>query len=493
MKEFSKDQIIDKSQLRIKLNDLQYRYDVYQMINIFLPFKDILFVEDGEADFEFIIDEDEVLINSQIINKSYKVHKKYKFKDEIKKGIFLYFEEITGKFMPWGTRIGIRPSKIAMSMLMEGKKDEEIIEYFKETSLTDFEKAKLCIEVAKREIKYINPNKNKVSLFISMAFCPTRCLYCSFASNPIGGFKKDIVEEYLGALRKEISTISQYLKEKNISIHTIYFGGGTPTAIDEEQFHSLMNHIYDNFILGFEPEEFTVECGRPDSITYKKLESMKKYGVTRISINPQTMNDETLKLIGRNHSYSDIIEVFKLARTMGFDDINMDVIVGLPGEKTAHVRKTCEYIRELKPDSFTVHGLSVKRASRLYENIINNIKYEIATQGELNLMFKETSNLAKDLDMKPYYMYRQKNMVGNMENVGYSKHGKESIYNIEMMEDKETIVAVGADAVTKVVYLENGKIERCGNVKDVYDYIKRIDEMIEKKINLLETLYYNGD
>lgn len=492
MLELLKEQIIGKSQLRIKLNNLQYRYDVYQMINIFLPFKDILFLED-EPDFEVFIDETEILIKSKILNKYYKINEKYKFKDEIKKAIFTYFEEITDKVMPWGTRIGIRPSKIAMSMLMEGKTDEEIIEYFRETSLTNSEKAKLCIEVAKRELKYISPNEKKVSVYLSMAFCPTRCLYCSFASNPIGGFKKEVVENYLKALKKEIAVISQYLKKRKLSIHTLYFGGGTPTAISEEQFDILMKYIYDNLIIDFNPEEFTVECGRPDSITYKKLKSMKDYGVTRISINPQTMNNETLKLIGRNHTYSDIIEIFELARKMEFDHINMDIIVGLPGEKIEHVKKTCDYIRELDPDSFTVHGLSVKRASRLYENIINNIKYEIAAQSELNLMFKETLKLANDLNMRSYYMYRQKNMVGNMENVGYGKIGKESIYNIEMMEDKETIIALGADAVTKVVYLESGKIERCGNVKDVHDYINRIDEMIEKKINLLETLYCNED
>ncbi|MFX0547980.1 coproporphyrinogen III oxidase [Hathewaya histolytica] len=480
--------VTSKVELRVKLNDFNYRYDVYQMINIFLPFKNIVF-QDENPDFEVIIEENYVMVKSESMDRIFKFKDELKLKQEVKKSVFKYFEELTGKFMPWGTLIGIRPSKIAMSMLIEGVSEEDIIKYFKNVYISSKEKTELCIEVAKREMKYIKPNNEKVSIYIGMPFCPTRCLYCSFAANPIAGFKKEIIEDYLNTLKKEIEAISSYLKKRNLKLETLYFGGGTPTSINDDQFEDLMKYIHKFFIQDFNVKEVTVECGRPDSITYKKLETMRKYEVTRISINPQTMNDNTLKLIGRNHNSCDILKVFKLARELQFKDINMDIIVGLPGEKLSDVQKTCSHIKELKPDSFTVHGLSVKRASRLYENVINNIKYELATQNELNLMFKETELLAQDLQMKPYYMYRQKNMVGNMENIGYSKEGKESIYNIEMMEDKQTIVALGADAVTKVVYLESGKIERFGNVKDVKEYINRINEMIEKKIELLDNLY----
>lgn len=480
--------VTSKVELRVKLNDFNYRYDVYQMINIFLPFKNIVF-QDENPDFEVIIEENYVMVKSESMDRIFKFEDELKLKQEVKKSVFKYFEELTGKLMPWGTLIGIRPSKIAMSMLIEGVSEEDIIKYFKNVYISSKEKAELCIEVAKREMKYIKPKNEKVSIYIGMPFCPTRCLYCSFAANPIVGFKKEIIEDYLNALKKEIEAISSYLKKRNLKLETLYFGGGTPTSINDDQFEDLMKYIHKFFIQEFNVKEVTVECGRPDSITYKKLETMKKYEVTRISINPQTMSDNTLKLIGRNHNSCDILKVFKLARELQFKDINMDIIVGLPGEKLSDVQKTCSHIKELKPDSFTVHGLSVKRASRLYENIINNIKYELATQNELNLMFKETELLAQDLQMKPYYMYRQKNMVGNMENIGYSKEGKESIYNIEMMEDKQTVVALGADAVTKVVYLESGKIERFGNVKDVKEYINRINEMIEKKIELLDNLY----
>lgn len=477
-----------KQEIIVRLNDLTYRYDVYHMINIFIPFRDIKFEEEN-CHYDIFIDKDKVKITSNELEKEFIIDKRLKVKESIKISIFKYFEEITNKYMPWGTLIGIRPSKRAMLMLQEGTSEEKIINYFQKSSLTSEEKAKLCIEVAKREMQYMNPCKNKVSIYIGMAFCPTRCLYCSFAANPIGKFKNEVVEGYLEALKKEISSVSSYIKQHNLSIHTVYFGGGTPTSINNQQFEGVMKKIYNSFIKEFKVEEFTVECGRPDSITDEKLLSMKKYMVTRISINPQTMNDETLKLIGRNHSSEDIIRIFNKARELRFEDINMDMIVGLPGEKLEHVKKTCDFIKQFKPDSFTVHGLSVKRASRLYENILNNIRYELADQNELNKMFNETSKLANELGMRPYYMYRQKNMVGNMENIGYANETKESIYNIEMMEDKETIIALGADAVTKVVYLENDKIERFGNIKDVREYISRIDEMIEKKIKLLDTLY----
>lgn len=476
------------NEIVVKLNNLDYRYDVYQMINIFLSFRDIKF-DDENFTYEVIVDEDKVIINSQYLSREYILDKKLKLKEELKIILYKYFQEITGKNMPWGTLIGIRPSKRAMNMIIEGKSEEDIIKYFKEVTLTSEEKAKLCIDVARREMKYMNPSKDMVSIYIGMAFCPTRCLYCSFAANPIGKFKANIVQEYINALNKEIIEISKYVKEHNLKIHTVYFGGGTPTSVNDDQFNQVMKNIYEGFLLNGDVSEFTVECGRPDSISSAKLDTMKKYSVSRISINPQSMNDETLKLIGRNHTAEDIIRVFNEARKLGFKDINMDMIIGLPGEKLKHVEKTLNYIKKLKPDSFTIHGLSVKRASRLYENIINNVKYEIAPQEELNKMFLATSMLAKEMNMYPYYMYRQKNMVGNMENIGYAHSDKESIYNIEMMEDKETIIALGADAVTKVVYIDDDKLERFANIKDVREYVNRIDEMIHKKIELLDTLY----
>ncbi len=324
-----------------------------------------------------------------------------------------------------------------------------------------------------------------------MAFCPTRCLYCSFAANPIQGKLKKEVDNYINALKIEIKAINSYVREKDLKIETVYFGGGTPTSVSNEQFEDLMKDIYNSFVENRDLKEFTVECGRPDSITKEKLKTMKKYNVSRISINPQTMNDKTLKAIGRNHSVEDVKDKFNLARDLGFDNINMDIIIGLPNEGITEVENTCNLIKNLKPDSLTVHGMSIKRASKLYENLVLKETIKIENQENLNAMYEISKSLAKDLNMKPYYMYRQKNMVGNMENVGFSVLGKESIYNIQMIEDSQSIIAIGADAVSKVVYLTEGKnrIERFANIKDVKEYISRIDDMVKGKIELLNTLY----
>jgi oxygen-independent coproporphyrinogen-3 oxidase len=251
-----------------------------------------------------------------------------------------------------------------------------------------------------------------------------------------------------------------------------------------------MHLIYSCLISEKNIKEFTVECGRPDSITENKLKSMKEFKVDRISINPQTMNDDTLKKIGRNHTAEDVRDKYNMARKLGFQNINMDIIVGLNGEDLTHIEKTCESLFDLSPDSITVHGLSIKRASRLHESILNNKVVDSLSQDEINKMYERTAELAHNLDMKPYYMYRQKNMFGNMENVGYAKPSKEGIYNIQMIEEKQTIIAAGADAVSKVVFPDENRIERFANVKDVKEYINRIDEMINKKIKLLDSLYH---
>ncbi|KYH36016.1 oxygen-independent coproporphyrinogen-III oxidase-like protein HemZ [Clostridium tepidiprofundi DSM 19306] len=471
--------------IKINLNDMQYRYDVYHIVKLFFDFSSIEFV-DEECDYKVDIYDNRLNIASGNDVKEFLFDERFTIKEEVKKAVFKYFSTRTNKELPWGTLIGIRPSKIAMKMLEQGKNYDDIIRYFNDAYLTRRDKAKLCIEVAENEKKYLNTNSNMVSIYIGMPFCPTRCLYCSFASNPIHK-SKELIIPYLETLKYEITQISRYIDNKGLKIQSVYFGGGTPTSVNDENFEEIMKTISEYFVLNRDIQEFTVECGRPDSITINKLQTMKRYSVDRISINPQSMNDETLRLIGRNHNCYDIIEKYEMARSLGFDNINMDIIVGLPGEKLSHIENTCEKILKLKPDSLTVHGLSIKRASRLYENIINNLRYEIPKQHELNKMYERTARLAYELSMKPYYMYRQKNMVGNMENIGYSLEGKECIYNIEMIEDRQTIIALGADSVSKVVYNDTGKIDRFGNVKDVKEYLKRIDEMIKNKLKLLDS------
>ncbi|MDB2105657.1 coproporphyrinogen III oxidase [Clostridium paraputrificum] len=473
--------------INIKLNDLKYRYDVYQMFNIYFPLDKINFSE-LEGDYHVEITDDKVSFSYNDINREeYKNDNEY-YKETIKKVIFKALRDITGDEYPWGTLVGIRPSKIALKHLREGKSEEEVKEIFFEKHITSEEKAQLCIDVAEFEDKYVNKDPKNIAIYVGMAFCPTRCLYCSFAANPIGGNKK-LVNPYLESLTYEIEEIKKYVDEKGLRIESVYFGGGTPTAVNDEEFENLMNKIYNSFVENRELKEFTVECGRPDSITLNKLQTMKKYDVTRISINPQTMNDETLKLIGRGHTSQDVIDKFKMARELGFEDINMDMIIGLPGEGLQEAKITAREIKKLSPDSLTIHGLSLKRGSIMYENFILKKGLGLKSQEEIMKMYEESKNLAKELELTPYYMYRQKNMVGNMENLGYSKKGKECIYNIQMIEDKQTIIALGADAVTKVVFLENDRIERFGNVKDIKEYVNRIKEMVDGKIALLDTLY----
>lgn len=471
-------------EIKIKLNNMKYRYDVYQMFNIYFPLDEIKFLDDGDYIVNILDNKLEFLYNEYykecLISEN--------IKEDIKRLVFSSLKDITKEEYPWGILVGIRPSKIALKYLEEGKTEEEIIDIFKKKHLAVEEKAKLCIEIAKAEVNFVNNNSKNIAIYIGMAFCPTRCFYCSFAANPIMG-NKNLISPYLEALIYEIREMKKYINERKLNIETVYFGGGTPTAISNEEFEVVMEEAYNAFVKGKGVKEFTVECGRPDSITKEKLETMKKFNVTRISINPQTMNDETLKIIGRGHNSNDVIEKFNLARSMGFNDINMDMIIGLPGEGINEVLRTKEEILKLYPDSLTVHGLSLKRASILYENFILKKGIQVKKQAELADMYEESRSLAKSLGLHPYYMYRQKNMVGNMENLGYSRKGAECIYNIQMIEDKQTIIALGADAVSKVVFLEEGRIERFANIKDVREYCNRIEEMVEGKKKLLDTLY----
>ena len=475
-------------EIKIKLNNMKYRYDVYQMFNIYFPLDEIKFLDDGD----YIVN----ILDGKIEFKYGEYYNESKIleniKEDIKKLVFSSLKELTKEEYPWGILVGIRPSKIALKYLEEGKTEEEIIRIFEIKHLASKKKAKLCIEIAKTEEKFVNKESNSIAIYIGMAFCPTRCFYCSFAANPIVGNKK-LVNPYLQALIKEISAMKKYVNDRKLNIESVYFGGGTPTAVNNEEFEDVMKEVYEAFVKDKNLKEFTVECGRPDSITSEKLQTMKTYDVTRISINPQTMNDDTLKMIGRGHTSAQVIEKFNLARSMGFNDINMDMIIGLPGEGIKEVLHTKNEILKLKPDSLTVHGLSLKRASILYENFILKKGIQVKKQEELAQMYEESRILAQELGLHPYYMYRQKNMVGNMENLGYSRKGAECIYNIEMIEDKQTIIALGADSVSKVVFLDENRIERFANIKDIKEYCNRIDEMIQGKINLLDSLYLKGE
>ena len=381
---------------------------------------------------------------------------------------------------PWGTMTGVRPAKIPMNALLQGRDREDVKEELEKVYLCEDDRAELCLRVAEREAAVLMGKdfSDEYSLYIGIPFCPTTCLYCSFTSYPIASWKKR-VGEYLEALEKEMAYVGEAYKDRIVD--TVYIGGGTPTTLEPEELDRLLAAVYRYFDLSH-VQEFTAEAGRADSITEEKLRVLKKHGITRISINPQTMREETLRIIGRKHSPEQVREAFALARKEGFDHINMDIILGLPGEKEEDVRYTAEEIQKLSPDSLTVHSLAIKRASGLNQWIEKNgmaaLKNTDATMGI-------AAEAAKNMGMRPYYLYRQKNMSGNFENVGYALPGKYGIYNILIMEEMQTIAALGAGAITKRVY-GDGRIERCDNVKDVALYIEKIDEMIGRKRRLLD-------
>ena len=478
--------------IHVYTNRENYQYDLHALLKSFYPEHDVR-VYAAEAQEEHQDDEKQVII--QLFNDSMNVildidvRKEYVhtykndtdvIKKECKLSIYQDLCDYTGKTLPWGNLTGIRPTKLAMGMLAEGKEDAEIVAWLKAAHAVSDEKAQLSLDIARREKAILDRlhYEDGYSLYIGIPFCPTTCLYCSFTSYPIAVWRKR-VEEYLQALFQEIDFVAETYKNKILD--TVYIGGGTPTTLEAAGLDRLLQYVRDKFDFR-QVTEFTVEAGRADSITREKLDVLKKHSVTRISVNPQTMKDETLKYIGRQHTVAQVKDAFWLAREAGFDNINMDIILGLPGELESDLQNTIHEICKLNPDSLTVHSLAVKRASKLSQWIEEN---GIATLRNTDSTMDIAQKGAYALEMKPYYLYRQKNMSGNFENVGYAREGKYGIYNILIMEEKQTIVACGAGSVSKRVY-PDGLIKRSENVKDVSQYIERIGEMIERKRVLLE-------
>ena len=482
--------------IAILLNDASFEQDIRELLMAFYPGETFTHKDEEAGEAELIVrgvrDGNSFSLDVTPVKKE-AVHfaliypdfsNRFETKNEIKQTLYRLLSAQTGRELPWGTLTGIRPTKIALTKLYDGWTDEQIETYMRETYFTSKEKIDLSIDVAERErrLLFTIDYENGYSLYVGIPFCPTTCLYCSFTSYPLVSWKNR-VDAYLDALEREIDYTAAKFYHKNLN--SIYIGGGTPTTLEPYQLDRLIRKIKCSFDLS-DCLEFTVEAGRPDSITREKLEVLHKWGITRISINPQTMQQRTLDLIGRRHSVEQTVESFKIARELGFDDINMDLIMGLPEESLEDVRDTLEQIMQLKPDNLTVHSLALKRAARLnmFKEDYKDYKM-VNTQEHMDL----TASYAKKMDLFPYYLYRQKGMAGNLENVGYAKEGKAGVYNILIMEEKQTIVACGAGASTKRVWTEPNpdgthRIERCENVKDVGQYIERIDEMIERKQKL---------
>ena len=502
--------------IAIKLSDNNFEYDIYSLVKAFYPKEDINFVEDchrNNVSYFLVINYNEKielrlygkqperqdislqadsqlrLIYQDNIEADY--NNRPDTKNRLKQLIYNCLSKETGKGLPWGTLNGIRPVKIPRKMLEKGKDTEEIKTYMKSTYLASDDKIDLSIDIAKREIELMRGvnTDTDYSLYIGIPFCPTTCAYCSFTSYPYALWK-DRANDYLNALKREMEFTRNALKDKALT--TIYIGGGTPTSLDDEYLDRLLS-MTDEYFPVDTVREYNIEAGRPDSITKSKLDIIRSHGISRISVNPQSMNDKTLKLIGRHHSSQDVIDSFKLARAAGFDNINMDIIVGLPDEDINDLVHTLDVINDLKPDSLTVHSLAIKRSARLNTDSEEYEDYIINNSAEH--MNKATA-CAESLNMKPYYLYRQKNMAGNLENIGFAASGKEGLYNILIMEEKQTIIALGAGADSKYVVADDSgyalttgrNVTRSENVKDPGLYIDRIDDMIGRKKEKLEEI-----
>ena len=475
----------------IEFNLHDFEYDVYSLVKAFYPAAEVKNFYTGEetaGEFSLLLRmvyekdritatllEKDVIVASQSAEIEYEKDRK-ETKNVLKQLVYTMLSEYTKQTLPWGTLTGIRPTKIPMHLLEEGWKNVDIANYLRKTYFVSNEKTSLAVSIANRERALLQEMdyENGYSLYIGIPFCPSICLYCSFGSHPLKQWGKR-VDEYLDALIKELDFSAKAFADKKLQ--SIYIGGGTPTTLTPEQSDRLLEAVTTKFDLSH-VLEFTVEAGRPDTITAEKLAVLKKYPVTRISINPQTMNQKTLEVIGRKHTVEEVCDVFHTARDLGFDNINMDLIIGLPGEGYPEVAHTLEKVKELAPDSLTVHSLALKRATRL--NLFKDEYTEMSFENSQEIMTL-CERTAMELGMGPYYMYRQKNIAGNFENVGYAKVDKAGIYNILIMEEKQSIIACGAGASTKFVFDHGARIERVENVKSVEHYIARIDEMIERK------------
>ena len=467
-----------------------FHYETENLCRLFFPNETIKLVyENGnygnEDTVETRIADGTVYVFCLISGKSVKKQSPSTFseKDELVMGRLLFdcLSEITGYLPPWGVLTGVRPSKL-MTKYIRDFGETQAIKRFKENLLVSDAKTALAAAVSKAESEIISLSQpDSFSLYVSIPFCPTRCSYCSFVSNSIDKAIR-IIPSYIEYLCKEIEFVSKIVKEKKLRLETVYIGGGTPTTLSPEDLETVLGKIRSSFDLST-CREFTVEAGRPDTITKDKLVALKKFGVSRISINPQTLNDNVLSVIGRRHTSKQFFESFKLARDVGFDNINTDLIAGLPSDTYDSFCKTIDEIIKISPENVTVHSLSMKRASTL---TAVGFSPEIDAGVLSTKMVEYARTSLTKAKIFPYYMYRQSKTVGNLENVGYSKKGFEGLYNVFIMDETHSIIACGASAATKLRNPIDGKIERIFNFKYPFEYLSRFDEQIERKKGIYE-------
>lgn len=466
----------------------KFHYEMEKLVRIFMPDENIQVVYEDCDDYNLltsVTEEIKVVINFDNFSKT--LTSSLCEDNEMQMGRMVYslFGEYTGFYPKWGVLTGVRPSKLLINTEKQmGREKTE--EYFKNDLLVSNEKFNLARIVADYEEKIIATSEpNSMSLYISVPFCPSRCSYCSFVSHSVENDKaRNLLPEYVSLLEKEIIETGEIAQKIGVKLESVYIGGGTPTTLSAEQLKTIIDAVKGNFDLST-CREFTVEAGRPDTITEEKLIVLKNSPVDRISINPQTFNNSVLDAVGRKHSAEDTIRIFKLAREIGFDNINMDLIAGLPTDTLDGFKCSLDTAIELDPENITVHTLAVKRASGIGQNS-PEIAVKNATLASQMLDYAYDKLSGK---YHPYYMYRQSKSAGSLENVGWAKDGTECIYNIFMMEECHTILSCGGGAVTKLKAPNGSEIERIFNFKYPFEYISGYEKLRDRKKRISE--FYN--
>ena len=475
--------------MKLYLCGHSFRYETENLCRVFFPNEDIVVSDgDGTGDTDYIsvltkADGDSLLVSARVGDRTAERSETAAAADESKRErvlesiLFSILSELTGYVPPWGILTGVRPSKL-MNMLIKASSPEEAKRYFTEKLHVSPQKTTLTAEVAECEDSVMRLSRpDSFSLYVAIPFCPSRCSYCSFVSHSITGQNaKKLVAPYVELLTNEICENGKIAEALGLRLESVYFGGGTPTVLSAEQLGVVCEAVEKSFDLS-SCREYTVEAGRPDTITAAKLETLKAHGVSRISINPQTMNAAVLEKIGRRHSPEETLKAFSLAREIGFGNINMDMIAGLDGDTPESFSDSLGIITGLAPESITVHTLALKRSSTL-------VAADNAAAPDGAFVAEMLGLVQRKLPQKgyhPYYMYRQSRSVGNFENVGWCLEGYECVYNIYMMEECHTVLAAGAGAVTKLRRPDTGYIERIFNFKYPYEYVSRFGELMARK------------
>ena len=470
--------------MNLYIDNHSFHYEMENLLRAFFPYDKIIVTKEYDTlEKPYVLTSygDDISVSVAIEDYT-KVLYATKCGDEAKDELTmaqLMYELLCEHFsttLPWGILTGVRPIKL-LRRLIDKSGEEKATQYFKNELKVSRSKLDLALitQKAEREILSFSQEKS-FSLYISIPFCPSRCNYCSFVSQSIEK-AKHLIDDYVELLCKELIATADIARKLNLRLETVYMGGGTPTTLSASQMDKVLSTVNNHFDMST-CREFTVEAGRPDTITKEKLLVIKQNGVTRISINPQTLNDEVLSIIGRRHSAQDTIDAFYLARECGFDNINMDLIAGLKGDNYLSFVATLDKIRELSPESITIHALALKRSSTLSTE---NIDINIGIKNETTDMLTYSQQVLLDDGFIPYYLYRQSRMAGNLENVGWSKKGYESLYNVYVMDETHTILACGAGGVTKLKDFGSDKLERIFNFKYPYEYNTRFDELLERK------------